>query len=362
MALTLAPAGLAAGDVARAAAAAVADVAERQQAWVQAACAVQLDAAGNVLTGIPQLLAAAVERLVEAAAVEDAVAPRPLTPTRLHGCRPPGISLDAYAARLLKYCKCSPVCFTAAFAYMARLQRGGSNTCGGPLRVDALTAHRLMAVGCVVATKFFDDKYYANSHYAQVAGVSLRELNAMELDLLFRLDFRARVDSAELAEALSTMEALAAGRATWPPLAPPAPPTAFAAVPPAVACRPTLARASPVAIAAARSASLGSDEGSSLTATARLAVAAPCELSDEDEELRVCAASTAPAEPLPWVTPSAYAAAAAAAVAEAAAEDASQRTAPPRRCKKRCSVEAGDLAAVRALLVSREGEAAACRA
>lgn len=38
------------------------------------------------------------------------------------------------------------------------LQRGGSNTCGGPLRVDALTAHRLMAVGCVVATKFFDDK------------------------------------------------------------------------------------------------------------------------------------------------------------------------------------------------------------
>ena len=186
MALTLAPAGLAAGDDARAATAAAADVAERQHAWVQAACAVQLDAAGNVLTGIPQLLAAAVERLVEAAAVEDAVAPRPLTPTRLHGCRPPGvggsglpglafhvscpgyagfvgcgarvraraargrwlpllsvhpnnmptfatspalppcfpagISLDAYAARLLKYCKCSPVCFTAAFAYMARLQ------------------------------------------------------------------------------------------------------------------------------------------------------------------------------------------------------------------------------------------------
>lgn len=159
------------------------------------------------------------------------------------------------------------------------------------------------------------------------------------------------------------MEALAAGRAAWPPLGPPAAPTAFAAVPPAVACRPTLARASPVAIAAARSASLGSDEGSSLTAAARLAVAAPCELSDEDDELRVCAASTAPAQPLPWVTPSAFAAAAAAAVdAEAAAEDASQRTAPPRRCKKRCSMEAGDLAAVRALLVSREGEAAACRA
>ncbi|PRW58377.1 cyclin-U4-1 [Chlorella sorokiniana] len=364
MALALVQAGAAA-------AATAADVAERQHAWVQTACAVQLDSAGNVLTGIPQLLASAVERLVEAAALEDAMAPRSLQPTRLHGCRPPGISLDAYAARLLRYCKCSPVCFVAAFAYMARLQRGGGGTCGGALRVDALTAHRLMAVGCVVATKFFDDKYYANSHYAQVAGVSLRELNAMELDLLFRLDFRARVDSAELAEALTTMEALAAARAgcaAWPPLAPVAAPApAFVAVPAAAACRPTLGRASPVAIAVARSASLGSDDGSSLTASARLAVAAPCELSDEDEELRACAASAAPAQPLPWVaaSASAYAAAAAAAAvaavvdAEAAAEDASQRTAPPRRSKKRCSLEAGELPGVRAMLVAREGEAAA---
>lgn len=177
------------------------------------------------------------------------------------------------------------------------------------------------------------------------------------------------MDSAELAESLTTMEALAAGRAAWPPLAPAAAPAAaFAAVPPAAACRPALARASPVAIAAARSVSLGSDDGSALTA-ARLAVAAPCELSDEDEELRACAASSArtacaaPAQPLPWVAASdaaATAALAAAVDAEAAAEDTCERTAPPRRSKKRCSIEAGEAAAVRAMLV-REGEVA-CRA
>lgn len=33
-------------------------------------------------------------------------------------------------------------------------------------------------------------QYYSNGHYAQVAGVSLRELNAMEVDLLHRLGFR----------------------------------------------------------------------------------------------------------------------------------------------------------------------------
>lgn len=69
-----------------------------------------------------------------------------------------GISLEAYAARLLRYCKCSPVCFVAAFAYMARLHRGHRGARGGPLRVDAFTSHRLMAVGLVVAAKFFDDK------------------------------------------------------------------------------------------------------------------------------------------------------------------------------------------------------------
>ncbi|KAI7841573.1 hypothetical protein COHA_004743 [Chlorella ohadii] len=339
--MALAPAGWAAGDDAQAAAAAnAANAAVRQHAWVQAACAVQLDGAGNVLTDIPQLLAAAVERMVEAAAIEDAMRPRPLQPTRLHGCRPPGISLDAYAARLLRYCKCSPVCFVAAFAYMARLHRGDRGARGGPLRVDAFTSHRLMAVGLVVATKFFDDKYYANSHYAQVAGVSLRELNVMELDMLDRLDYRARVDSAELAEALTTMDALAAGRTSHLPLGGPVITQPYQPLSIVAACRPALARTSPVAIAAARSASLGSEEGSSLTAAARLA-------------------------PLPWVAAPAYAAAAAAAAAavhaEAAAEAASQRSAPPRPAKKRCSLEAGQVPAghaVHALLVAREGEAA----
>lgn len=41
---------------------------------------------------------------------------------------------------------------------MARLQRGHGGMRGSLVRVDALTAHRMMAVGTVVATKFFDDK------------------------------------------------------------------------------------------------------------------------------------------------------------------------------------------------------------
>jgi hypothetical protein len=85
---------------------------------------------------------------------------------------------------------------------MMRLQ-SGSGSCGNgsvgagsqsvegcAVRVDSLTAHRLMSVGSIIATKFWDDKFYSNEHYAQVAGVPLKEWNAMELDMLVRLNWR----------------------------------------------------------------------------------------------------------------------------------------------------------------------------
>jgi hypothetical protein len=84
---------------------------------------------------------------------------------------------------------------------MMRLQTGGGTSGDGggggaqsvqgcAVRVDSLTAHRLMSVGSIIATKFWDDKFYSNEHYAQVAGVPLKEWNAMELDMLVRLNWR----------------------------------------------------------------------------------------------------------------------------------------------------------------------------
>jgi hypothetical protein len=129
--------------------------------WVVECCRVEVDSDGNVVTPLPALMAAAVGQLVEEAAAADSAAhpaPPRQQPTRLHGCRPPAISVEDYAARLLRYCKNSPVCYAAAFAYMLRLHRGCTGVRGGRVRVDTLTAHRMMAVGSVVACKFYDDK------------------------------------------------------------------------------------------------------------------------------------------------------------------------------------------------------------
>ncbi len=45
--------------------------------------------------------------------------------------------------------------------------------------------------------KFHFDSYYDNSFYAQVGGLSLDELNDLELDFLKMLDYRLYVSAGE---------------------------------------------------------------------------------------------------------------------------------------------------------------------
>jgi hypothetical protein len=48
-------------------------------------------------------------------------------------------------------------------------------------------------------------QYYTNRYYAQVGGVTLAELNRLELELLDRLGYRAHVDVPELCACLQVM-------------------------------------------------------------------------------------------------------------------------------------------------------------
>ena len=43
------------------------------------------------------------------------------------------------------------------------------------------------------AAKYLDDFYYSNKHWAEVGGITTRELNALELELLFRLNFNLSI-------------------------------------------------------------------------------------------------------------------------------------------------------------------------
>lgn len=45
----------------------------------------------------------------------------------------------------------------------------------------------------MLATKFFDDRYYNNEYYARVGGIGASEMNLLERDFLQLLNFRLHV-------------------------------------------------------------------------------------------------------------------------------------------------------------------------
>ncbi|KAK3810109.1 MAG: hypothetical protein J3Q66DRAFT_352138 [Benniella sp.] len=65
-------------------------------------------------------------------------------------------------------------------------------------RVNSLNIHRLLITCLMVATKFTSDLLYSNARYAMVGGLSLPELNRLELEFLFTIQFELDVKVEEL--------------------------------------------------------------------------------------------------------------------------------------------------------------------
>ncbi|KAK9689194.1 hypothetical protein RND81_09G042400 [Saponaria officinalis] len=107
-----------------------------------------------------------------------------------HGVRAPNISIPKYLERLYKYTESSPSCFVVAYIYIDRLIHKHPQ-----MMLLTLNVHRLLLTTLMVASKILDDVQYNNAFYAKVGGVSNVELNKLELELLFLLDFQVMVSS-----------------------------------------------------------------------------------------------------------------------------------------------------------------------
>lgn len=135
-----------------------------------------------------------------AAAVEGSTVPPPLPrfPSFDHFCaeEEPSVSIAKYTERLVTYVCCTPEAFIYAMAYMRRLLYKGCP-------IHSRSVHRLLLCAVVVAAKTRDDHYWSMQYYAQVGGVTVRDLNGMELRFLSdMIDFRAEVQPAEYREVL----------------------------------------------------------------------------------------------------------------------------------------------------------------
>jgi len=139
-------------------------------------------AEGSILV---KVLAAVLERLVNSNTSTARSDPGQVT--KFHALKAPGIGVEAYLDRVHKYASCSNECFILALIYIDRLIERNN------FLLTELNVHRVVITAILLAAKFFDDAYYNNAYYAKVGGVLVSELNGLEVDFLFRINFSLHV-------------------------------------------------------------------------------------------------------------------------------------------------------------------------
>ncbi|KAL7754272.1 Pho80p cyclin [Sorochytrium milnesiophthora] len=111
--------------------------------------------------------------------------------SRFHSRAPPSISVHDYLRRVLKYASIDKPCLLAILIYIDRIcERRRSFT------ISSLTVHRFVVAAITVAAKAICDSYCTNTHYARVGGISVQELNTLELEFLFLIDWNVAVTNA----------------------------------------------------------------------------------------------------------------------------------------------------------------------
>jgi len=107
--------------------------------------------------------------------------------TAFDAVAPPSIGIQEYLQRIVQYVQCSSQSVVFALIYIDRLIDNHSFV------VTGLNAHRLLLSAILVAAKSFDDEYYSNGFFSQVGGIPAAEINKLELEILFLLQFSTHV-------------------------------------------------------------------------------------------------------------------------------------------------------------------------
>ncbi|KAI8991123.1 cyclin PHO80-like protein, partial [Mycotypha africana] len=105
----------------------------------------------------------------------------------------PTISLVAYLERLQKFAHFTNEALLSMLIYFDRISTSASSDPQEGFIIHAYNVHRLLIASLVVASKFTSDVYYTNSRYAKVGGLSVAELNQLELEFLFLIKFRLHI-------------------------------------------------------------------------------------------------------------------------------------------------------------------------
>lgn len=100
------------------------------------------------------------------------------------------LSIDKYLCRFKKWLRCSPECFVLALIYVCKIIKIENRL------VNSYSIFRIFLAAIVAAAKFNDDKLCSERYYAEVGGISVAELNKLEIEILFLLKFDLYVSNA----------------------------------------------------------------------------------------------------------------------------------------------------------------------
>lgn len=105
--------------------------------------------------------------------------------TRFHSRSPPRISVKDYLQRIATHATLSPPILLSMVFYIDRL-------CAlyPAFTVSSLTVHRFLISSATVASKGLSDSFWTNKTYARVGGISMPELALLELEFLWRVEWR----------------------------------------------------------------------------------------------------------------------------------------------------------------------------
>ncbi|KAK8039149.1 hypothetical protein PG993_007560 [Apiospora rasikravindrae] len=123
--------------------------------------------------------------LSELIETNDSIAMKNSHLTRFHSRTAPGISVLDYLHRLAKHATLSPPLLLSMVYYIDRL-------CAlyPDFTINTLTVHRFLITAATVAGKGLSDSFWNNTFYAKVGGVKVAELKLLELEFLYRVDWK----------------------------------------------------------------------------------------------------------------------------------------------------------------------------
>uniref|UniRef100_A0A0E0R2K0 Cyclin n=1 Tax=Oryza rufipogon TaxID=4529 RepID=A0A0E0R2K0_ORYRU len=137
----------------------------------------------------------------DAAAAAAAVGEEAAAVSAFQGLTKPAISIGGYLERIFRFANCSPSCYVVAYIYLDRFLRRRP-----ALAVDSFNVHRLLITSVLTAVKFVDDICYNNAYFARVGGISLMEMNYLEVDFLFGIAFDLNVTPAAFASYCAVLQ------------------------------------------------------------------------------------------------------------------------------------------------------------